>query len=90
MLKNQVKGLLTVTFALLLVACLSSLALAGEAVLSVADCAKCHNQEPARIAADGASHKSEIDCQTCHEGHRPSVSDNIPSCNDCHDGASHY
>jgi len=90
MLKKQMKRLLVVTFALAFVACLSSIAIAEQAMLSVDDCAKCHNEQPAEIDAEGASHKTEIDCQACHEGHRPSVENNIPNCNDCHDGSAHY
>jgi predicted CXXCH cytochrome family protein len=89
-LKNQMKKLFAVTFALVLVACLGSVALAEQPMLSVDDCAKCHAEQPAQIAANGASHKTEIDCQACHEGHRPSVAENIPSCSDCHEGSTHY
>ena len=59
-------------------------------VLAVSDCAKCHDQQPAEIEANGASHKTEIDCQACHEGHRPKVENNIPDCSNCHEGADHY
>jgi predicted CXXCH cytochrome family protein len=89
MLKKQMKTLLVVAFALAFVACMSSVALA-EAVLTVDDCVKCHSEQPAQIAANGASHKTEINCQECHEGHRPSSENNIPNCNDCHDGSAHY
>jgi predicted CXXCH cytochrome family protein len=65
-------------------------ALAQPAMLSVADCVKCHDQQPAEIAANGASHKTEIDCQGCHEDHRPKVAENIPECSNCHEGSAHY
>ncbi len=90
MLKSQMKKLLVATLALAFVACLGTVALAEQAMLSVDDCAKCHNEQPAQIAASGASHQTEIDCQACHEGHRPSVENNIPNCNDCHEGSGHY
>lgn len=32
----------------------------AKAALSTADCAKCHDQEPAQIAANGAKHRDEI------------------------------
>lgn len=59
-------------------------------VLTAADCVKCHAQQPAEIDSNGAAHKTEIDCQACHEGHRPSIANNIPECSMCHDGTSHY
>lgn len=90
MLKNQMKKLLVAAFALTFVACMGSVALAEQAVLTVSDCVKCHNEQPAQIDANGASHKTEIDCQACHEGHRPSVQNNIPSCSNCHEGSEHY
>ena len=90
MLKSQMKKLLVAAFALAFVACLGSVALAEPAVLTVDDCGKCHSEQPAQIAANGASHQTEIDCQACHEGHRPSVENNIPNCSDCHEGSSHY
>ena len=43
----MMKKLLVATFALVLVACLGSVAIAKEAVLSVSDCVKCHNEQPA-------------------------------------------
>jgi predicted CXXCH cytochrome family protein len=67
-----------------------SMGSAHSASLEVSDCAKCHDQQPAEIDANGASHKTEIDCQACHASHRPKVENNIPSCNDCHEGADHY
>lgn len=90
MSKSQLKKLLVATFALAFVFCLGSVALAEQAVLTVADCVKCHTEQPAQIAANGASHQTEIDCQACHEGHRPSVANNIPSCSNCHEGSAHY
>ena len=84
------KKLLVTTFALAFVVCLGSVAIAEEAVLSVSDCVKCHSEQPAQIAANGASHQTEIDCQACHEGHRPSSPENIPVCSNCHEGSAHY
>lgn len=62
---------------------------AAEQGLSSTDCAKCHVGPPADIAANGASHQ-KITCQDCHAGHRPSSKNNIPQCNQCHQGKSHY
>ena len=90
MFKTQLKKLLVAAGAVALVACLSSVALAEQGVLSVADCVKCHSEQPAQIAANGASHKTEIDCQACHAGHRPASAKNIPNCSDCHSGSNHY
>ncbi len=63
---------------------------ADAAGLSVDDCAKCHEQEPAQIDAKGAAHKSDINCLDCHEGHRPKVARNIPECSACHSGTRHF
>jgi predicted CXXCH cytochrome family protein len=62
----------------------------AQAELTAADCVKCHDQQTAEIEANGAAHKTEIDCQACHEGHRPQVANNIPECSNCHAGTSHY
>jgi predicted CXXCH cytochrome family protein len=63
---------------------------AAKAVLTAADCVKCHQKEPQEIAANGAAHKTQIGCQDCHAGHRPSVANNIPECSNCHSGEAHY
>lgn len=62
----------------------------AKAALSTADCTKCHEQEPAQIAANGAKHRDQINCQDCHTGHRPQVAKNIPECSMCHGGKPHY
>jgi len=62
----------------------------GAAELSVSDCVKCHEKEPAQIAAAGMAHQTEINCQSCHEGHRPKVANNIPKCSMCHSGEAHF
>ena len=63
----------------------------GRKAFSVkGDCVKCHAEQPAQIEANGASHKTEIDCRACHAGHRPSVAKNIPQCSECHEGSAHY
>ncbi len=59
-------------------------------VLSVEDCAKCHERQPLEIAAKGAAHKTQVNCQDCHAGHRPAVANNIPACSMCHGGEKHY
>lgn len=63
---------------------------AEQAVLTSDDCVKCHQQQPAEIEANGAAHKTAINCQDCHTGHRPMVANNIPECSNCHSGTSHY
>lgn len=54
------------------------------------DCMKCHEQPPKDIASNGASHKTEINCIDCHDGHPPTDSDIIPECNKCHEGIPHF
>lgn len=61
-----------------------------KTALSADDCVKCHEKEPAQIEAKGAAHKTEINCRSCHENHRPAVASNIPKCSMCHSGAKHY
>ncbi len=63
---------------------------APPATLAVADCVKCHDEQPAQIEANGSKHKTEIDCLACHEGHRPKSANNIPQCSNCHSGKDHY
>ena len=58
--------------------------------LSIDDCAKCHEQQPAEVAEAGAKHKTDTDCLGCHTGHRPSSPANIPECSMCHEGTPHY
>jgi len=89
MSKIHNKALMMAVCFLACLLCLGSLAFA-QPTLEVDDCAKCHAEQPAQIAANGASHKTEIDCLACHAGHRPSSSDNIPACSDCHSGSNHY
>jgi predicted CXXCH cytochrome family protein len=90
MFKNQLKAVLAVTLVLACSLLLGATAFAEPAVLTVDDCVKCHSEQPAQIAANGASHKTEISCQDCHEGHRPSSPENIPQCSNCHEGSTHY
>ncbi len=60
-----------------------------QPVLNPADCVKCHATQTADIAAQGGRHKT-ITCQDCHSGHRPASKNNIPSCNQCHQGKPHF
>jgi predicted CXXCH cytochrome family protein len=62
----------------------------NNADLSPSDCAKCHASQPADIAAKGGKHKTAIDCQNCHAGHRPASKNNIPVCSQCHQGKPHF
>ena len=64
--------------------------MAQQATLGIADCVKCHDQQTAQIEANGAKHKTAIDCLACHEGHKPKSAKNIPECSNCHSGAPHY
>ncbi|MCF8057517.1 MAG: cytochrome c3 family protein [Desulfocapsa sp.] len=59
-------------------------------LLSNRDCVKCHSQVTSVIAAKGESHKTEVTCQDCHDGHPPEIKEVIPKCSQCHSGASHY
>ncbi len=61
-----------------------------EAVLTVNDCIKCHQNPPRDIDAHGGKHKTEVTCLDCHEGHPPAVTDNIPKCSKCHEGEPHF
>jgi len=67
-------------------------AVPGQAAVSLKgeDCAKCHEKQPADIAAGGGKHKTEISCQDCHTGHRPTSKNNIPQCSNCHEGEAHF
>ncbi len=58
--------------------------------LSVDDCIKCHELQPAEIDAAGAAHKKAVNCLDCHPGHRPASANNIPECVQCHEGTEHY
>lgn len=69
---------------------LSATSLFAAAKLSTDDCNKCHEVQPAEIAAAGAAHKDKINCLDCHTGHRPVSQNNIPACSLCHSGSDHY
>lgn len=62
----------------------------GRPALSVDDCLKCHEKQPMEIEANGAAHKTKINCRDCHQGHRPAVANNIPQCSMCHSGQKHF
>jgi hypothetical protein len=61
-----------------------------QPTLTPADCGKCHVGQPEAIEANGAKHKTAINCQNCHDGHRPSSKNNIPVCSKCHQAKPHY
>jgi hypothetical protein len=63
---------------------------APGAVLTNADCAKCHIKAPADVEAKGKAHKTKVTCQDCHQGHPPTVRKIIPLCGQCHEGKPHY
>lgn len=58
--------------------------------LQVADCVKCHQDEPAEIAANGGKHKTEVTCLDCHQEHPPWGENVIPQCSMCHEGEPHF
>ena len=58
--------------------------------VTLQDCAKCHAPIVTDIDTDGASHKTEITCQNCHEGHPPRQRGIIPRCSKCHKERSHF
>ncbi len=68
----------------------SATTLLAASTLSEDDCAKCHEQQPTQIKADGAAHKEQINCIDCHVGHKPVSPSNIPTCAQCHEGGQHY
>lgn len=79
----------------LFLSCFASQVLAAAAdikqpALTPSDCAKCHSGQPEDIDANGAKHKSAVNCQSCHAGHRPTTKNNIPACSQCHQGKPHF
>ena len=46
--------------------------------LDVADCVKCHQDEPATIDSNGGMHKTAVTCLDCHQEHPPWGEDVIP------------
>jgi len=63
---------------------------AERPVLSVADCAKCHDAAPQAIESAGGKHKTSVTCIDCHQGHPPNNTDIIPQCSMCHTGEKHF
>lgn len=63
---------------------------AARAPLAVTDCVKCHEKEPATIAANESKHKTAVSCLECHLEHGPWGKAVIPQCAMCHEGKSHY
>jgi predicted CXXCH cytochrome family protein len=57
--------------------------------LTSADCVKCHEKQPADLAALGGRHKTP-NCRGCHASHKPSSKRNIPECKQCHEGEPHF
>jgi predicted CXXCH cytochrome family protein len=100
---NAVKSLkmLTAAIAACGVVCLAGMLTTGamaadaapaKAVLSNADCVKCHTKPVESIETKGGAHKSQIGCQDCHVGHPPAVPGKkiIPQCSMCHSDKPHY
>lgn len=92
--KVQLMGHLVATLAIFLIAGIAvpsaSAAEAGRPVLSVDDCAKCHEAAPKAIESAGGKHKTEVTCIECHQGHPPTNTDIIPQCSMCHSGEKHF
>lgn len=53
-------------------------------------CRKCHIKETEAVESRGLSHKTEVSCNDCHQGHKPKSQENIPRCSQCHTGTAHY
>ena len=53
-------------------------------------CGLCHREAPRDIFEAGLSHRTEITCTDCHQGHPPQEREIIPACMQCHTGAPHY
>ncbi len=53
-------------------------------------CKKCHIKEVEDIEVGGMAHQTAVACHDCHPGHKPSSFENIPRCNQCHEGSAHY
>ncbi|MBI5557148.1 MAG: cytochrome C [Deltaproteobacteria bacterium] len=69
---------------------LASAADGARPVLSVDDCAKCHDAAPKAIESNGGKHKTSVTCVDCHQGHPPDKTDIIPQCGMCHSGEKHF
>jgi predicted CXXCH cytochrome family protein len=95
--KMERKGSIRVILLLLFYVVLSLYSIPGwsaeearkQPALTSSDCVKCHEKQPAEIDAQGGRHKT-ITCQDCHSGHRPTSKNNIPLCNQCHQGQPHF
>lgn len=86
----MIRNLLTFSLLLLCSLFFSSSNLLAAPELSINDCGKCHEVQPAEIEAAGAAHKEQINCLDCHTGHKPVSPSNIPECAQCHEGSDHY
>lgn len=62
----------------------------AAAVLTTADCIKCHEGPVSDIAARGMAHKTRVTCVDCHVGHPPEQPNIIPECSRCHEGKAHF
>ncbi len=60
--------------------------------LTEADCVKCHNNEVATLQGQESSHKNDIGCFDCHDGHPPASKAVLPRCSRCHspDDSKHF
>lgn len=88
--KSISKMALLLAGAMLLPVSLSTTPALAEGLV-VADCVKCHERPPQDILEAGESHRTEVSCIDCHEGHAPKSGDDIiPSCSQCHEGTDHF
>lgn len=53
-------------------------------------CFSCHEKEGKAISENGLAHQTELNCNNCHQGHKPKSFENIPACSLCHSGTPHY
>jgi len=88
---NSLFGFLCAVFlAVLMVTVFAHEAKAARVALEVADCVKCHEDEPATIDKNGGKHKTAVTCLDCHQEHPPWGENVIPKCSDCHEGSPHF
>jgi len=85
-----VKALGFIVAVMALMTVYSGNARAGLVALSVSDCVKCHEKEPATVERNGGKHKTAVSCLDCHEEHPPWGEEVIPKCSKCHSGKSHF
>lgn len=71
-------------------ACLICIVDVSADELNAGDCGLCHGFQMKMVALGGGKHATEIGCNDCHSQHLGKLEPMIASCDDCHDGQSHY